>query len=361
MSRNGKAVVAMSGGVDSSVAAALLREQGYDCVGVLMRNGIEASGPNCNTRTCCGASDAEDARRVADKLGIPFYVLDFEKEFGAIIDYFVGEYNRGRTPNPCVMCNQHLKFGKLFRYAEAVDAEFVATGHYAQVERLADGEVALRRGADRSKDQSYALFGVRRRLLGRMLLPIGDRCKPDIRAIARTLGLLTADKPDSQEICFVPSNNYVDLLKARSPQTLRPGDVLDTQGNRVGGHEGFQTVTIGQRKGLRIALGKPVYVVRTDPAANTITVGDREELLSRGCSVSRVNWLVDPPSGPREISAQIRYNHDGTPARLVPGSNEESVELEFEPATPAVTPGQAAVFYDGDRVLGGGWIDAREV
>jgi tRNA-specific 2-thiouridylase len=369
MSRNGKVVVAMSGGVDSSVAAALLREQGFDPVGVLMRNGIEDAAPGrgagdggacrTNAKTCCSASDAADARRVADRLGIPFYVLDFEREFGSIIDHFVAEYNRGRTPNPCVMCNQRLKFGKLFAYAEAVGAEFVATGHYARMDRSGP-EPALHRGLDDSKDQSYALFGVRRRFLPRMLLPVGGFRKPEIRARAAEMGLAVADKPDSQDICFVPSNNYVDLLRARSPETVRPGEVVDTAGRVVGRHEGFQTVTVGQRKGLRIALGKPVYVVRTDPATNRIVVGERADLLCRSATVSKVNWLVDPPAvgSPLPVTAQVRYNHDGGPATLsVSAEGPETVELAFDPPVAAVTPGQAAVFYDGDRVLGGGWID----
>jgi tRNA-specific 2-thiouridylase len=350
MSRNGRVVVAMSGGVDSSVAAALLRDAGYECTGVLMRNGIEPV-PGGNERTCCSTSDAEDARRVAARLGIRFYVLDFAREFEGIINYFVGEYNRGRTPNPCVMCNQHLKFGKLFAYADGIDAEFVATGHYA---RMAAG--ALLRGVDRSKDQSYALFGVRRELLSRMLLPVGSYCKSEIRETARTLGLSTADKPDSQEICFVPDNDYAGVIRERTPEAVRPGDVIDSAGNVVGRHEGFQTVTIGQRKGLRIALGKPAYVTRIDPAANTVTLGDRNELLARRCTVERVNWLVDPPGAAFPAVVQIRYNHDGTPGTVRVASTGRA-EVEFDPPASSVTPGQAAVFYDGDRVLGGGWIE----
>jgi tRNA-specific 2-thiouridylase len=357
MSRNGKVVVAMSGGVDSSVAAALLRDEGYECVGVLMRNGIEpAEGPGCNARTCCSASDAADARRVADRLGIRFYVLDFEREFDAIINHFVAEYNRGRTPNPCVMCNQHLKFGKLFGYAQAVGAGFVATGHYARMDRTGP-EPALLRGRDADKDQSYALFGVRRPLLERMLLPVGGYRKPEIRELARSLGLAVADKPDSQEICFVPSNNYMDVLRERTPDKVAPGEIRDVAGNVVGRHEGFQTATVGQRKGLRLALGRPVYVTSVDPATNTIVVGGREDLLADRVRVDRVNWLIDVPAGPVPVTAQIRYNHDGAAATLHPVGGD-GAELHFDPPVSAVAPGQAAVFYSGDRVLGGGWIDS---
>lgn len=374
MSRNGKVVVAMSGGVDSSVAAALLREGGYDCVGVLMRNGIEppaptapadpgsGEGPACTARTCCSAADAVDARRVAARLGIPFYVVDFEREFESVIRYFTTEYHRGRTPNPCVMCNQHLKFGKLFAYADAVGAEFVATGHYARLDRTGPTP-SLRRGVDAGKDQSYALFGVRRELLARMLLPVGGYHKPAIRELARTQGLVTADKPDSQEICFVPDDDYVGLLRRRDPQRVAPGDVLDMGGKVVGRHAGYQTVTVGQRKGLRIALGRPVFVVRTDPAANTITVGDRADLACGEAVVKRVNWLADVPSeaqSPHGFAAtvQVRYNHDGAASRVRTEGRDTDVRVRFDPPEHAVTPGQAAVIYDGDRVIGGGWIES---
>jgi tRNA-specific 2-thiouridylase len=370
MSRNGRVVVAMSGGVDSSVAAALLRDSGYECTGVLMRNGVEPLAGG-NQRTCCSVADALDARRVADRLGIRFYVLDFAREFEAIINYFVAEYNRGRTPNPCVMCNQHLKFGRLFAYADAMDAEFVATGHYARLEpspsapdegnaRARPVEPALLRGVDRSKDQSYALFGVRRELLKRMLLPVGGLRKARVRELARGLGLVTADKPDSQEICFVPDDDYARVIRERTPAAIAAGDVLDSAGKVVGRHQGYQTVTIGQRKGLGIALGRPAYVVRTDPATNTVVLGERDDLSAAGCAVERVNWLIDPPGGPLPATVQIRYNHHGTPGTIRPGPTPDRVEVDFDPPASAVSPGQAAVFYDGDRVLGGGWIARAE-
>jgi tRNA-specific 2-thiouridylase len=370
MSRNGKVIVAMSGGVDSSVAACLLKEQGFECVGVFMRVGAphEEAAEECRVpdqdgpprrlkHGCCSAADAVDARAIAGKLGIPFYALNFERDFGRIIDYFVDEYSRGRTPNPCVMCNNQLKFGKLLSYADMLEAEFVATGHYARVVRT-DGGVRLARSLNHAKDQSYVLFGINRTDLPRCLFPLGEIAdKAEVRRIAASLGLRVHDKPDSQEICFVPNDDYKQIVRQRRPETQRPGDVRDSAGNLLGSHEGIASYTIGQRRGLGIAAGTPIYVTRLDVHSNTVTVGPREELLGGGLIADQVNWLNDPPAldTPTRAEIKIRYMH--TPA---PGSfrvlEAGEVEARFDQPQPAVTPGQAAVLYDGETVLGGGWI-----
>jgi tRNA-uridine 2-sulfurtransferase len=383
MSRNGKVIVAMSGGVDSSVAACLLKEQGYDCIGVFMRVGAAAEEPEvCQVPAdgaagltgatsstpprrnlkhgCCSATDAMDARVIAGRLGVPFYALNFRADFEQIIDYFVDEYGHGRTPNPCVQCNIHLKFGKLLRYADAMDAEFVATGHYARVFREDGVAPRLARGVNLAKDQSYVLFGIRRDDIGRCLFPIGDF--PDkgvVRGIAENLGLRVHDKPDSQEICFVPENDYRRLLAQREPELLtQPGVIQDQTGRQVGEHTGVAGFTIGQRRGLGIAVGLPIYVTRIDAETNTVTVGGRQDLDAPGLIADRMNWLVDAPpiDEPRSVYAKIRHMHTPAAATLTRRANE-TVEVRFETPQSAVTPGQAAVFYDADVVLGGGWID----
>lgn len=463
MSRNGKVIVAMSGGVDSSVAACLLKEQGFECVGVFMRVGGQATEPRSHAATevgieglrdsgiegadtaaaafppshvsaparrlkhaCCSVNDALDARSVARRLGIPFYALNFQPDFERIIDYFVDEYARARTPNPCVMCNIHLKFGKLLRYADMMEAEFVATGHYARIVRgkvgtgergkvgrwergngaggvpllleqcgspgtgheqdtadtaVAHGEVCLARARNLAKDQSYVLFGIRREDLRRCLFPLGEIAdKAEVRRIAAELGLRVHDKPESQEICFVPDNDYKVLVRERRPETVRAGEVRDREGRVLGTHDGIVNFTIGQRRGLRIAAGKPVYVTKLDLASNTVTLGPREDLLSGGLIAERVNWLTDPPvvGEWRPAAIKIRHMHAAVAGaiRVLPQGTDRSetgltehrsetgatgeagptVEVRFDEPQLAVTPGQAAVFYDGDIVLGGGWI-----
>jgi tRNA-specific 2-thiouridylase len=413
MSRHGKVVVAMSGGVDSSVAAALLKDQGYECVGVFMRVGGEAterqgdqaterrsdeatkgetvrSFPRAHLPTfsrspapprrlrhgCCSVADALDARAVAARLDIPFYALNFEADFAGIIDYFVDEYARARTPNPCVLCNIRLKFGKLLRYADVLGAEFVATGHYARVlrdnggaregENVGTGKAAcLARARNLAKDQSYVLFGIRRTDLPRCRFPLGEIAdKAEVRRLAAALGLKVHDKPDSQEICFVPEGEYAELVHARRPETRRPGTVVDESGRALGTHAGIAGFTIGQRRGLRIAAGRPIYVTRLDAAANTVTVGPREALLSAGLIADDLNWLVDPPATGdwRPAAIKIRHMHTPAPGRICVTSvpkrecGHAVVEARFDTPQAAVTPGQAAVFYDGDVVLGGGWI-----
>lgn len=372
-----RVVLAMSGGVDSSVAAHLLRRDGHDVVGLFMRHGetIESCATSqpasqsalailapkaSHKQGCCSASDAADARRVADQLDIPFYALDFSEAFGRIIDYFVEEYRAARTPNPCVMCNNWLKFGKLFEYADSVGAQFVATGHYARLtnEGHADGEshIALRRGLDPSKDQSYVLFGVARSLLPRMMLPIGGYRKDEIRSLARELDLRVADKKDSQEICFVAAGEHAEFVRRRGGDDDRTGQIVTTDGTVVGEHDGVEGFTIGQRKGIGVALGEPRYVVRLEPDTHRVVIGTRDDLERRTFTARQTNWLVDPPSGPSHCLVQIRYTSRPAAAMVEPLANGRLAVSLAEPLH-GVAPGQALVCYDGDRVLGGGWIE----
>jgi tRNA-specific 2-thiouridylase len=313
---------------------------------------------------CCTAADAEDARRVADKLGIPFYALNLEAEFGRVIDYFVAEYTAGRTPNPCVQCNNWIKFGKLFDYADSVAAEFIATGHYARIERQADGTSALLRGLDAAKDQSYVLFGIRPELLGRMLLPVGDYEKPAIRRIAAGLSLRVAEKKDSQEICFVTRGRYDQFVRRRREGDTA-GELVATDGSVLGAHEGIESFTIGQRKGLGVALGDRKFVVRIEPDSRRVVIGDRHELLRHELTAHDCNWLDLPSENENESRrcfAQIRYNAPAQPATMT-ALAERRLHIEFDEPQFAVTPGQAVVCYDtqtNQRVLGGGWIDSPQ-
>jgi tRNA-specific 2-thiouridylase len=347
----------MSGGVDSSVAAFLLKEQGHEVIGLFMRTGVhghEEDGP-AHKKGCCSAVDAGDARRVADRLDMPFYALDFEDDFQRIMDYFANEYLAGRTPNPCVVCNTWLKFGKLWSYGKQLGADFVATGHYSRMVP-SPTEPELHRGADSAKDQSYVLFGLRRSLLPHLLFPIGGYAKEEVRAMARELGLSVADKPDSVEICFVPQNDHAAFIRERRPELATAGHFVDTAGNVLAGHDGFERFTIGQRKGLNYAAGSRRYVLQIVPESNTVVLGEREELLASTLDAARVNWLIEPPSGPLSCWAKIRYRHQAAPATVMPLEGD-GARVDFAEPQSAITPGQAVVFYDGDRVLGGGWIE----
>lgn len=364
-----KVVCAMSGGVDSSVAAALLQREGYEVIGVFMRlgspDGVEQAPETCeptakNKQGCCSVLDAADARRVAGVLDIPLYVLNFQEDFGRVIDYFVAEYNRGRTPNPCVRCNDWLKFGKLARYAEAVGADYVASGHYARVGiDPISREPALMRGLDHKKDQSYVLFGMSRHTLAHTLLPIGEFEKHAVRQLAQELNLPVYNKPDSQEICFVPNQDYAGLVQRRSPETFHKGELVDSTGKRIGEHAGHQHFTIGQRKGIGVALGYPIYVADIDPATNRVTIGDKNSLLKSSLIARQINLLSERARAAADLpcTAKIRYNHSPQPARFTI-TGEDEFHVIFDQPQSAITPGQAIVLYDGDVVLGGGWIES---
>jgi tRNA-specific 2-thiouridylase len=353
-----RVLLGMSGGVDSSVAGYLLREQGYDVVGVTMKVWPQ----DCISRAedkCCGPQAIADARGVAHSLGIPHYVVDEADQFErVVIDYFSSEYQAGRTPNPCVMCNEKLKFGSLWEKARALDCEYIATGHYAIIEHHEDRAV-LRKGADRHKDQSYFLFSLRQPQLRRALTPLGSMGKPEIRAIARSLGLKVADKVDSQEICFVPGNDYRAFLRSHLGQTeFHRGGIYDLSGNFLAEHEGIEMFTIGQRKGLPGGSPKPRYVIDIDAANNRVIVGDAEDLLVEEFEIERVNWIRevdDRATTEARCDVKIRYSHPGAAATLIPLGQERALVRLDEPQK-AVTPGQAAVCYDGDVVVAGGWI-----
>ena len=350
-----RVLVGMSGGVDSSVTAWLLQREGWDVVGVTMKVWPQ----DCLSRAedkCCGPSAIADARGVAHKLGIPHYVVDESDNFErVVIDYFASEYRAGRTPNPCVMCNEHLKFGSLRDKARALGAGFVATGHYAIIERH-DSRAVLRKGVDERKDQSYFLFSLNQDQLLHALTPLGAMTKPEIREIARGIGLKVADKADSQEICFVPGNDYKAFLRGHLGDAgFHRGGICDTAGNFLGEHEGIEMFTIGQRKGLPGGSPRPRYVVDIDPATSRVLVGYEEELVRSEFEVDRVTWHGLEPNAPTRVSVKIRYAHPGTDALLeaLPGGR---ARVRLESPQRAVTPGQAAVFYVGDRVMGGGWI-----
>jgi tRNA-specific 2-thiouridylase len=352
-----RVVLAMSGGVDSSVAAYLLKRQGYDVIGLFMRTGAHGpdTGRTDRKQGCCSAVDAGDARRVADRLDIPFYALDFEAEFDGVIDYFADEYLAGRTPNPCVVCNSRLKFGRLWAYGRQLEADYIATGHYARAVRRGD-EAELHRAADPEKDQSYVLFGLRRSVLPRVLFPVGGYRKEQVRALAREAGLAVADKPDSVEICFVPDGNHAALIRRRRPEHSTAGRIVDTAGHVLGEHDGIERFTVGQRKGLGVAGPGRRYVLRIVPGDNEVVLGEREELLSDSLTATDVNWLLEsPPAGPLACRAKIRYRHAPAAATVtaLPGGG---ARVDFAEPQSAVTPGQAVVFYDGECVLGGGWI-----
>jgi tRNA-specific 2-thiouridylase len=352
-----RVVLAMSGGVDSSVAAYLLREQGYDVVGLFMRTGAHGDddGRSARKKGCCSAIDAGDARRVADRLDIPFYALDFEKDFDRIIDYFADEYLAGRTPNPCVVCNSWLKFGQLWSYGKQLQADYIATGHYAQVVHR-EGVPELHRAADPDKDQSYVLYGIPREVLPHLLFPIGGYRKHEVRDLARKAGLSVADKPDSVEICFVPDGDHASLIRKRRPELATAGRFVDTAGNIVAEHDGYERYTVGQRKGLGFAAGSRRYVLKIVPGAKAVVVGDKEDLLSASLTASRVQWLATAPTAPLACTAKIRYRHAAAPA-VVTVLSDGRARVDFESPQSAMTPGQAVVFYDGPRVLGGGWIE----
>ena len=363
MNRNGQRVLlGMSGGVDSSVAGYVLREQGYNVIGVTMKVWPQ----DCISRAedkCCGPQAVADARNVAHTLSIPHYVVDEADHFErVVIDYFASEYQAGRTPNPCVMCNEKLKFGNLWSKARALGCDFIATGHYAIIEHNTDHAV-LRKGVDLRKDQSYFLFSLRQPQLQRALTPLGRMTKPQIREIAHSLDLKVADKVDSQEICFVPGNDYKVFLRSHlGEDQFHRGEIYDVDGNFVGEHDGIELFTIGQRKGLPGGSPRPRYVVDLDPETNRVIVGDADELFVDEFEIDRVNWhavTAGGDGGAFEAIVKIRYNHPGTPATITPLENDRA-RVRLRHPQRAVTPGQAAVIYHDDVVLGGGWICRAE-
>lgn len=352
-----KVLVGMSGGVDSSMAAALLAEQGYDVVGITLKlydyAELDFEPPDGG---CCSLELINDARSVCDKLGIAHYVVDMRDSFRKnVIDNFIDSYSRGRTPNPCVNCNRFVKWGEMLHTADKLGCEYIATGHYARIERIG-GQPHLLKARDSKKDQSYALWGIGKEALARTLLPIGEFTKAEIRKKAALLGFRNADRPDSQEICFVPKGNYAEIVhknRRLSDDSLRPGPIYDTSGKRIGEHRGYAYYTIGQRKGFGISAGKPLYVTRINPVDRSIVVGTNDDLLSRRFSIIDINLLSN--NLPETVTVKIRYRHQGSPAHIEL-SNDVAVITFIEPER-AITPGQSAVFYDGDRVLGGGIID----
>ena len=356
-----KVVVAMSGGVDSSVAAALLKEQGYEVIGVTMQI-WPSDGPDEETKEfggCCGLGAVADAKRVAYRLGIPHYVVNFRDVFAEkVIDNFCHEYSLGRTPNPCVRCNQFVKFGALLEKARELDAGLIATGHYARIERgEANGRHLLKKGIDRSKDQSYFLYTMTQEQLGHSLFPLGGFTKARVRQIAGELGLAVTNKPESQEICFIADNDYPRFLKEHIREPVKPGPILDRRGNVIGEHQGIIFYTIGQRKGLGISAREPLYVVAIKRESNAIIVGTKEEVYGTELTVSVLNWMaIEKLNQPLRVRAKIRYLHQEAEAVVTP-SEENRVWVRFEEPQMAITPGQAIVFYDGDIVIGGGSID----
>jgi tRNA-specific 2-thiouridylase len=352
-----KVVVAMSGGVDSSLAAFLLKEKGYEVIGATMCIGI-LDREESSLGRCCGFSDMEDARRVALQLEIPFYVFHLRDQFEReIIRYFCEEYGRGRTPNPCILCNERLKFGSFLERALDLGADYVASGHYARLEfDEATHRYLLKKGVDRRKDQSYVLFSLGQDQLRYILFPLGEYRKEEVRQRAFQVGLQVHSKPESQEICFIRDPSYHSFLSERITGSIQPGPILDKDGNILGRHRGIAFYTIGQRRGLGLAKGKPLYVIRIDQEKNAVIVGEEREVFSNQFRVDSVSW-VDGKGKDASVAAQvkIRYNHPGAEATLSPAGRNE-VEIKFAAPQKAITPGQAAVFYDDEVVLGGGWI-----
>jgi tRNA-uridine 2-sulfurtransferase len=360
-------VVAMSGGVDSSVAAALLASEGHDVIGVSMQLYDQQEG-KVRFGTCCTIDDLHDARRAAASIGIRHYIMNFERQFEAhVIRNFVQEYVSGRTPIPCSHCNSDLKFATLLDRAQSFEAEQLATGHYARVAFDAGRDrYVLKRGRDRAKDQSYFLFSLTQAQLARARFPVGDLDKAAVRAIARDRGLQVANKPDSHEICFVPDGDHVAFIerhtngRATRDGALRDGTLVDTAGQVVGHHQGIHRFTVGQRKGLRLSSPVPLYVVNIDADTSTVTVGPRAELEKTTALVGQVNWIAgDAPTGALRVTAQIRHQHREAPATLT-ALPDHRARVVFDTPQPAIAPGQAAVFYDGDEVVGGGWIEGSE-
>jgi tRNA-specific 2-thiouridylase len=354
-----KVVVGMSGGVDSSVAAWLLKEQGYDVIGVTMQ--IWQDEDNVTQEEnggCCGLSAVDDARRVAWDLGVPYYVMNFKEEFKSqVIDYFVEEYQRGRTPNPCIACNRYVKWESLLKRSLDIGADYIATGHYAQIDRLPNGRYALKKSVTAAKDQTYALYNLTQDQLACTLMPVGAYSKDQIRAIADQINLNVAHKPDSQEICFIPDHDYAGFIEESAGERAPEGNFVDLDGQVIGRHKGITHYTVGQRKGLNLSLGYPVFVVEIRPDTNEVVIGTGEDVYSDNLRAGHLNWMaVDGLHGEEmEVMAKIRYSHKGAPC-TIKEVEDGVVECRFEEPQRAITPGQAVVFYQGEYVVGGGTI-----
>jgi len=357
---NKRVVVAMSGGVDSAVAAGLLKEQGYEVIGISLKLwDYDEPDRKPTSKTCCSFEDISDARQVCDRIGIPFYAFNYKKHFEEnVVQRFVKSYHTGTTPNPCILCNQYVKFDRLMDEAMKLKANFLATGHYARLQRKKDGTVSLLKGNDPAKDQSYVLFSLTQETLQKVLFPVGDFHKNEIRDLARKYGMPIADKHESQDICFIPNNDYAKFIERNYPaEHLRPGNFVDVSGNVLGTHEGIHAYTVGQRRGLGVSFSERLYVTRIDPQKNEVELGIKEETLREGCVAGRVNFVSQIPSSPLELGVKIRYQKDEIPALVEYLPEEKRVRVVFKEKRGGVTPGQAAVFYSGDELIGGGWIE----
>ncbi len=348
----------MSGGVDSSTAAALLAREGHDVIGIGLKLPEPLVGKESD-RSCCGIANMDDARRVSDKIGIPFYLLNYEKIFEkSVIAYFCDSYLNGKTPNPCVECNRVVKFGHLFKAAENLEADCIATGHYARIcQDPKTDRYLLKKGSDPEKDQSYFLYPLSQEQLSRILFPLGEMTKAETRKLAKSLGIKTSGKPASQDICFLGTGDYRELLAKRFPSSLNSGSIVNSKGEVLGRHKGMAYYTVGQRRGLGFGMGVPLYVLHVDPASNEVVVGSREELQKAHINIHSVNWISsDEPDGPLELSVKIRYRQVEIPSLVIPKRGNRAKIVFHTPAS-GVAPGQSAVFYNDDLVVGGGVIE----